>query len=102
MYLLSDTCAHLHISNGGVTYDKQGQPPAPDGNWVIGTVASFYCNMGYHRSSTIPRTCQISGDWTGQNPVCNESKFFEFVQSAEFQCDFISIILFHNFFMLFC
>ena len=45
--IFSDTCPHLSISNGGVTYDRRGKPPAPDGIWVVGTVASFYCNTGY-------------------------------------------------------
>ena len=80
MYFLSNTCPHLNTPNGFVTYNRQGQPPAPDGNWVIGTVATFHCNSGYFRiAGSSSRTCRISEDWSYPNARCRQSKLFNFV-----------------------
>ena len=67
------TCPALNLSNGVVSYNK---PPFNNTEYVVGTVASFSCNIGYYISQNISRTCQLSGMWTQQTPICHISILF--------------------------
>ena len=67
MYLVEVTCSALEsILNGGVSYDRDSS----DGQYPFNTTASFSCNSEYLLSGSDSRTCQTSGDWSQQTPVC--------------------------------
>ena len=57
-----------NIPNGGVRYNR----PQYDGQYRIGTKASYYCNSNFERSSgPFIRTCQNNLQWTSiPLPVC--------------------------------
>ena len=63
------TCPHLSLANGGITYSISPL----NGRYRVHTVASFTCNSGYSISGSSTRTCQMSGNWDQQTPICNES-----------------------------
>ena len=35
-----------------------------------GETATYSCNDGYRLEGNATRTCQVSGDWSGQQPEC--------------------------------
>ena len=70
-YTVPDSCPALSLSNGKVTYSKDENGV----RYYVGTKATFSCNSGYSRSGSSSRTCQSSGNWNGQTPTCNESKY---------------------------
>ena len=71
-YFLSvDSCPALIIINGEVDYD---QDPVND-LYPIGTNASYRCNHGYRIEGSSSRTCQDTGTWNQQTPVCNRGKW---------------------------
>ena len=66
----SVTCSSLSLGNGAVTYNLA----AVAGGYPVYTVASFTCNSGYSRSGASSSTCQTSGQWSMNKPICNQSK----------------------------
>ena len=68
IYLVPVICPPLNLPNGELTY----QGSALNGSWTVGTIASFFCKFGYSISESSTRTCQYPGNWTGQNPTCNQ------------------------------
>ena len=69
------TCSALILSDGGISYNKS---PLNNGGYPVGTVAEFSCNFGYSQSQSNSRTCQLSGMWNQQTPICNQSKLVYF------------------------
>ena len=63
-------CGALSISNGAVAYSRD----PVNGQYTVGTIASFSCYSGYRRDGPSSRTCQISGKWNQRTPNCNRSK----------------------------
>ena len=63
------TCPALILQNGEVNYDLsqvfEGYP--------VETVASFACNDGFMLSGSNTTTCQTSGVWSLETPVCTRS-----------------------------
>ena len=45
-----------------------------NGSYPYDTVASFSCNEGYYLSGNEEITCQTSGNWNMDTPVCNLGK----------------------------
>ena len=37
---------------------------------TYGSEATFSCDTGYTLSSTLPRSCQANGAWSGTSPTC--------------------------------
>ena len=66
MFSTSVTCPALTLENGRVTYDVS---PGNE-RYPTGTISSFSCNDGYSLSVTMSRTCQISGNWDQETPLC--------------------------------
>ena len=91
------TCPVLHLSNGGISYNKS---PLNNGGYPIGTVASFSCNYGYSQTQSNSRTCQTSGMWNQQTPTCNQCKLFCILHSVT-QFIFCSIICTKTVFKIF-
>ena len=40
------------------------------GGYLVDTVASFTCNFGYIQNGANSRTCQASGIWNEDTPIC--------------------------------
>ena len=63
------TCPAPSLQNGELHYDSsqvfEGYP--------VETVASFTCHDGFILSGSNSTTCQTSGDWNLETPVCNQS-----------------------------
>ena len=60
------TCAPLSLPNGFVNYTTTVE----NGGYLVDTVASFLCDFGYYLNDTNSRTCQASGNWNEQTPIC--------------------------------
>ena len=75
MYFFPDYCPPLSLANGTVSYNRNAIPGSI-GQSSVGTIASFTCHTGYSRFGPTSRTCQSSGNWSGQNPECRESNNF--------------------------
>ena len=43
---------------------------AENGRYLTDTVASFSCNFGYYQNGPNSRTCQESGIWDEETPIC--------------------------------
>ena len=63
-------CDGLLLPNGEVNYD----PESINGEYPVGTIASFTCDSGYNLNGSTSRTCQPSGNWTQRTPDCEQSK----------------------------
>ena len=74
------TCEPLSLENGLVHYTTS----AVNEQYLVTTVASFSCNSGFYQISTNSRTCQTSGNWTGQNSVC-EGNYYSFCSNTLFE-----------------
>ncbi len=53
-----------NVTNGWVKSDSR----------YVGSVVNYYCNHGYMIEGLMNRTCQDSGIWNGQKPLCRKSK----------------------------
>ena len=62
-------CDGLSLSNGRVSYNQE----SVNGEYPVGTTASYTCNSGYNLKGPNPRTCQSSGTWTQGSPYCEQS-----------------------------
>ena len=69
-YFTVVTCPPLSLANGEITYDMS---PLNE-NYPVGTAASFSCDYGYSQLGTSTSTCQDSGIWNHQTPMCIQSK----------------------------
>ena len=64
------TCDALNLANGYVSYNQS----VVGERYPFYTKASFSCNEGYSRSGNGQITCQTSGSWNMDPPVCNAHK----------------------------
>ena len=68
------TCPALSISNGDITYNKN----ALNGNYPVGTIASFRCDYGYLLQGQHGAYCQQSGNWDLQTPpLCKSNEVYQ-------------------------
>ena len=65
-------CDGLSLPNGEVNYD----PESINGEYPMGTIASFTCNYGYNLNGSNSRTCQISGNWTQKLQIVSKVRIF--------------------------
>ena len=61
------TCQALSLVNGQINYNE---PAAINGDYPVGTVASFTCTDNYYLSGSESITCQTSGDWNQETSAC--------------------------------
>ena len=56
-----------------------GQVTFSDVPAVIGSIASYICDVGRFLQGNEQRTCQATGTWSGTDPVCGEFYFVVYV-----------------------
>ena len=69
-YLHVVLCAGLSLQNGQVRYNQASM----NGQYPVGTTASFSCGSGYKLRGQNSRSCQATGTWTQTTPECERSK----------------------------
>ena len=65
------TCAVLSLEDGQIDYTEAAEI---NGEYPVGTVASFSCNSGLSLSGSESSICQMSGNWKQQSQICNAGK----------------------------
>ena len=70
VFFVVDSCYHLQLQNGGVSYDL---PLVPRGNGrrPLGTTGTYMCNNGYRRLGSSSETCQTGESWVGARWIRN-------------------------------
>ncbi len=58
-------CPSLQSPENGVVTNPE--------DTIVGAVASYICNEGYELSGPRTRSCEVTGEWTSTDPVCNGS-----------------------------
>jgi len=66
MYVFSLLTA---VDCGPLTDPANGQVSHPDGT-TFGQTATYSCNTGYNLVGDSTRTCQATGNWSGNAPIC--------------------------------
>ena len=71
LYMYTTDCGTLTSpENGNITYSS---------GTTYMSVASFSCNPGYTKASTVTRTCMADKNWSNATPNCIiNGKFFYF------------------------
>ena len=64
-------CKALSLKNGDIAYNESSDI---NGEYPVGTVASFLCNSGFSICGSKSSTCQMSGNWGQQSQICNAGK----------------------------
>ena len=59
-YILADCGALDNPTNGQVSFNGT----------LFGSIATYMCNAGFDLIGNAQRMCQASGDWSGDEPVC--------------------------------
>ena len=61
----------LSLVNGQITYD----PLLLNNQHPLDSVASFECNYGYNITGPNSSTCETSGTWSQQSPMCIQGNY---------------------------
>ena len=69
-YFYAVFCNGFSLSNGQVTYNLVSM----NGQYPVGTTASFTCDSGYNVVGSNSITCQPSGTWNQQAPNCEQGR----------------------------
>ena len=76
-YLYIEFCTPLHVQNGQVLYNTSLSYGIHNASFIsgysVGTMASFSCDEHNIREGSSSATCQNSGMWSEQPPICNQS-----------------------------
>ena len=78
------TCLPVSITNGEVEYHLS----EVNGSYPTGTLAFFTCDDEYMRTGSLFSTCQGSGIWSPDIPLCEEG-----IQFLEYRIHFYDILL---------
>ena len=60
-------------ANGQISYNE---PSLSNEEYPVDAKAFFTCNHGYSLSGSESRTCDTSGNWNQETPICNQSNEF--------------------------
>ena len=67
IYFDTVTCPPLTLPNGTIRYNT---PQLEDGRFWVNTAPRFSCNSGYEFNGVSWTTCQNSGEWRDELPIC--------------------------------
>ena len=70
---IDPTCEALSLVNGQIDYSDSALTA---GEYPVDTVASFTCDFRYYLSGAGSITCQTSGKWNAESPMCKSNKSY--------------------------
>ena len=59
---------------GALTNPANGQVSHPGGT-TVGQTATYSCNTGHNLVGSSTRTCQATGQWSGDAPICERKLY---------------------------
>ena len=70
-----DTCAPISLENGLVNYTTS----PVKGRYLVDTVASFSCDLGFYLNGTNSAICETSKQWNNETPTCEGFYYLFFI-----------------------
>ena len=73
LQIIDPTCETLSLVNGQIDYTESA---LTNGEYPVDTVATFTCDFRYYLSGSESITCQTSGEWNAESPMCKSNNSY--------------------------